>query len=704
METVEVRGVEGVNMGELQNTLATQATRCRSIFLRPFCMIWRSSLFVERHNLELAELPRDELRIRVYLWRRGWRYSTVQTEVVPEGGSVAVVFNVNQGPETLFSSVELEQTEPVLSDKQVRAARLPGTGDRVNVVDIDSARVRLLTAYGERGYADAQVRDTIILLDETSAVGRFVLEPGKRATIGDIRIAGNEEVSEGTIREALAIREGRIFRAGEVAEAQRALFLTGMFTEALVQVPPQQDSAKTLLVTVDEAPFRMVRTGVGFNTADFVQLQTQYTHFNWLGNGRRLDVTGTVGRLFAGTLDGVFPFDQVRRAPVPGAGEDAFSRPTWQASVQILQPAFPASANSFGLGLFSHRRIEPGVVVDRGFGGTATLTRSFGRRAPLSLLYRYELNRVFANDVYFCVSYGVCDQPTIASLQGERSLSPVGLSGFVDQVDDALIRRDGYTVRLGLEHASAATLSDFHYNRADAEITWDFEIAGGTLATRLHAGWVNPLGSAEGDDPLLGGTQLHPTKRFYAGGARSVRGYGENQLGPRILTIGREALLGTGGDGGSDVCTPEEINTGACDPNPVESSRFTPRPVGGTRLVEAGVEYRRPLFGPFVGAIFVDGARVSDPTLDEMVQGRSAITPGFGVRYSSPIGPVRIDLGIRSAADEELTVITELDEGVEQRLIRLDVPKRFDPAEGSGGFLSSVTNRLTLHLSIGESF
>lgn len=705
IERVEIRGVQGVSMGELRAGLATQPTRCRGILLQPFCWVTQSSTFVERHHLDPAELPRDELRIRVHLWRRGWRQATVATEVTPRGEGVAVVFNVDQGPETLLRSVSVRQEEPVLSARELRRLRLPEAGDRLNVLVLDSVRVRLLETLGERGYGDAAVRDTVVLEDSVTALAELILEPGRRTTIAAIDISGNDEITERTIRHALPLREGRLYRAGEVAEAQRALHLTGMFTQAIVQVPPQPDSAKTVEVRVAEAPFRLLRTGVGVSTVDYVQLQGQFTRYNWLGGGRRLDVTGTLGRLLAGPLDGTFPFRQVRRTPLPGASDDVFVRPTWQASAQVLQPAFPAAASSAGFGIFTHRRVEPGVVVDRGYGATATFTRNVSSRAPVSLQYRYELNTVFAGDVYFCVSYGVCDRPTIAALQERQSLSPLAITGFVDRVDDALVRTSGYTVRYGLEHASSATLSDFGYNRADAEVMRNFAVGRGTIAARLHGGWVRAVGrGAGGDVPgFAEGDRLHPTKRFYAGGARSTRGFGENQLGPRILTIGPDRLLEPGDDG-TPLCVRAEVAAGTCDPNPILSADFTPRPIGGTRLIEAGVEYRRPVWGPFVGAIFVDAARVDDPALDFLADPRSAVTPGFGIRYRSPIGPVRIDLGFRPEGTEDLTVITELDQDGVGRLIRLDTPKRYDPAEGRTGFLAGLTNRLTLHLSIGESF
>lgn len=704
IERVEIRGVQEIDMGELRSSLVTQPTRCRSIFFKPFCWITRSPVFVERRYLDRTELSRDELRIRVHLWRRGWRHATVATQLIPRGDGVAVRFNVGQGPETRLRDIAVRQSDAVLDARDLRRARLPQPGERINVIELDTARVRLLTTLGQRGYADAAVRDTVLIEDSLTAVAEVVIDPGRRTTIAAIEIQGNERVTDGTIRDALPIREGRLYRASDVAEAQRALHLTGMFSQAIVQVPPQTDSAKTVQVTVNEAPFRLLRTSVGATTADYVQLQAQFTRFNWFGGGRRLDLTGTLGRLLAGQLDGAFPFDEVRRTDLPGASDNAFARPTWQVSAQVIQPAFPASATSVGFGLFSHRRVEPGVVVDRGYGASATLTRSLGRRAPVSLQYRYELNTVLAGEVYFCVSYGVCDRPTIDALQSRQSLSPLTLGGFVDQVDDALLRGSGYTLRYGLEHASAATLSDFHYNRVDAEITRDFRVGRGTFAARLRGGWVRAAGDGvSGDDEFGRGLLLHPTKRFYAGGARSTRGFGENQLGPRILTIGPDRLIETdGADPGP--CVIEEVVARSCDPGSISSSEFTPRPIGGTRIIELGVEYRRPIWGLVVGAIFIDAARVDDPALEALAQARAAVTPGFGVRYRSPIGPVRVDLGFHPSSSEDLAVITQIEEDGVTRLIRLDKPKRYDPAEGRGGFLSALTNRMTLHLSIGESF
>jgi outer membrane protein assembly factor BamA len=362
---VEIRGVRGVSMGELRRGLVTQPSRCRSIFFKPICLITEASFFMERHDLDRAAIPQDELRIRVHLWRRGWRHATVATRIEPSGNDVRVIFDVNQGAPTIVRAVEVRQATPVLGRRQIRGALLPDTGQPLNVLEMDTVQVRLLDALWRRGYGDATVRDTVRLLDSLSALVVVEIEPRRRTTVGEIVVEGNERVTEQTIQEAMPLREGGLYRPGQRAESQRALFLTGMFQQALVDVPEQADTAKTVLVSVREAPFRMLRARVGFTTVDFLQTQAQFSQFNWLGGGRRLDLTGVLGRLLANQLEGNFPFQADPPASASGAPEEAFLRPTWQASAQVTQPSFPAAGNSFGIGVFTHRRVEPAVVVDR---------------------------------------------------------------------------------------------------------------------------------------------------------------------------------------------------------------------------------------------------------------------------------------------------------------------------------------------------
>jgi hypothetical protein len=99
------------------------------------------------------------------------------------------------------------------------------------------------------------------------------------------------------------------------------------------------------------------------------------------------------------------------------------------------------------------------------------------------------------------------------------------------------------------------------------------------------------------------------------------------------------------------------------DPNalafPVGDGDFNPRPLGGTALVEANLEARFPVYGQFFGAVFLDAGVLGERSFRDLSAGSRTITPGFGVRYRSPVGPVRVDLGIRPNRAELLPVITQ---------------------------------------------
>ncbi len=715
VERLTFRGVDAVAENELRQSIVTEETRCRGLIVRPFCWATDWDTFVDKHYLDRQELSRDELRVRVFYFRRGYREAEVATELRPRGRGVEVVFSVDEGAPTLIEALRVRQTAAVLSDRQLRRTGIPREGQPLDLVRLDTSLINLRETLGERGYLDALLQDSVDV-DRTARMARveITVDPRHRATVGDLEIRGNEQVADRTIRDALLLEEGRVLRTRDIVASQRSLYESNLFHEARVEVPEQPDSAKRLQVTVREAPPRSARVGAGFNTVEFVQTEGRFTHYNWLGRGRRLNLRGTVGNLLASQLNGSGIFRDMTPGEFSAVDEAAFLRPTWLASAELQQPAFRAASNTLGFSVFAHRRIVPAIVIDRGVGAEVALTRRLDYRSPASLGYRFEVTTVEAGDLYFCVNFGVCDLATISTLRQRQRLSPLELSFFTDRSDDPLAPTTGYTARLDIEHASGATLSDFRYNRITGAATHYIPFGvrhRRVLAGRVRAGWVRPLDTTA---PALGLDEqrealLHPRKRFYSGGSRTVRGYGENQLGPRILTIAPEALRGLRDENGEAAyaCPPaQEITT--CDPNAeeIDVDDFQPRPLGGRSVLEANLEYRFPMSRQVNGAVFVDGAIVRGRGIGLVADGHAAVTPGFGVRYRSPVGPIRADLGIRPTLVETLPVVTEVvDEEGERRVIRVQMPRRYDPVGDAGrGIVGQVLGRLTLHLSIGEPF
>ena len=144
---------------------------------------------------------------------------------------------------------------------------------------------------------------------------------------------------------------------------------------------------------------------------------------------------------------------------------------------------------------------------------------------------------------------------------------------------------------------------------------------------------------------------------------------------------------------GADVTT--------CDPNAprLKNRDFEPRPLGGNFVMEGSVEARFPIWGEVMGAAFIDAGMVSQRTSPDLPRRKGAVTPGFGVRYRSPVGPIRADIGIAPASSESLPVVTENIVNGQKTLVKLQQRRTYAPTRG-GGFL----NRMVLHLSIGEAF
>jgi outer membrane protein assembly factor BamA len=699
-----VKGVKHVDQHDLEKSLGTQASKCGSLVFYIICPFSRSPLFWQKHDLDRDEFRRDVLRIRVYYWKRGFREATVDTSEKAKGKGVAITFDIHEGPPTVVTALRIDYDTTVLSVKQRNKLAFLRVGKPLNMLTLDSMRLAFQSEMWNRGYADAIV-DTAIAVNDSlrqAAVGLRVF-PNWPTKVGNIIVLGNQRVSTPTILDMLLLRPGKPFIRDDMLESQRTLYTSNLFRLASI-LPPTGDSVKRIEIQVVEAPLHDARVGGGGDNVNFFQLEGNYSAHNLLGGARRLDITGSIGNLGARTLYNHPPFltdNRLNNVENP----DIYLQPTWAASIDFNQPSFlRRPANQVGFGIFAHRRSEQAIYIDRGYGAQATFTRQVAQRLPASLTYRYEVTRVEAGDIYFCVNYGVCDTTTIRTLRTHQTLSPLTLSAFIDRSDQAFTPTKGYVARFNAEHASRYTLSDYRYNRAFFDLAeyWHPSLRHEVVAGHLKLGIVRPMTSSAGD------TVLHPRTRFYSGGSMSVRGYGENQLGPRVLTISDTALRNPQVDKTTGVVRfscPLTTPITQCNPNvDLKDNRFTPRPTGGTSLIEASVELRVPLMHRLDGAVFVDGAIVGNSslvalsdfkTIADFAHSTSAITPGAGIRYNSPVGPIRVDLGYNPRLVENLPVVTNRPGS--NQLVALETERTY--GQGSGFF-----SHLVLHLSIGQAY
>jgi outer membrane protein assembly factor BamA len=180
---------------------------------------------------------------------------------------------------------------------------------------------------------------------------------------------------------------------------------------------------------------------------------------------------------------------------------------------------------------------------------------------------------------------------------------------------------------------------------------------------------------------------------------QSVRGFAENELGPRVLQVRRASLLGVG-------CTDVTIASGACDPSGVPNDQVFARPTGGSTVLEGSAEVRLPLVKQLSGVAFVDGAYVGTAGLVTVAKSKSAVTPGVGFRYRSPLGVIRLDFGLRPVGNESLPVVVAVpDAAGNDQVVRLTREKSYSPVDDpSPGRLREIARRIVVHFAMGQAF
>jgi outer membrane protein assembly factor BamA len=709
----------------LSRAIFNRETKCRSWLLKvpiPFC--WFGAGFaVDRQVLIARELPGDMLRLRSFYSRRGFREAQVDTVIgrlTDEG--VSILFQIEEGRPVRVSTLSILGMEG-LEDLDVAAALPIAEGDLLSSIDLDAARDSLILRLQNRGYPRADVMRTSLVPSGTpyEAHVTFEVDAGPHTVFGPVTFVGNRELSEGVVRRMLPFREGQEYSQVRRLEAQRNLYSIEMVQNVTIEeaVDPAgsvPDTVLPLQVTVTEGSVHRVRTGVGWSTSDCVNTEGRWTSRNFMGGARRLQVRARLSNMASEALqDGL----------CTQAGVGDFGGLNWLVSAEFSQPWIFNQQYALGASLFHERQSLNDVFVRQAVGLDLSLSRTVGPYTSLSFAYRPQLTQLEAAEVFFCTTFLVCTPEDISGIQDPNWLAPLAANVVRNRTNSLLNPTQGYQVVFSAEYASSITGSDFDYNRLFASLAgYQDTSRGQVFAVRVQAGWVGA-----GPFSLMSGAAdiIHPQKRFYSGGANSVRGFAQNQLGPRVLTVDVDRLLAARSGTVGPTCFPMEIIDLTCDASALDDATFeTPRPTGGRLVVEGGIEYRLPVGTRVEAAVFADFGRVWAEAESGVVS-EFEVAPGVGIRYLSPIGPIRVDLGYRFRGVENLSVVTsqirafdpdrDADGDKIQRIVDpstgatetiefvlvdelavLGLPVGFGTADGFS------LSRFQLHLSIGQAF
>lgn len=644
-------------------------------------------LFPGVYEYELYDpesLKKDLERIERQLRRRGYYEAHVYAARIlrTEENKVRVEIGVTAGERVRIRQIQTSGLSALPFDVAARATRALSLKVQQPFDEdaFEDAKQQLANALADDGYAHVRVNGTArVDVSTHQAVVSFEVQPGPRATFGPIRIEGLKEVPEGPVRDALQLREGDTYSRRELELARTALFQLGVFSK--VEIVPHtgksDDAEVPVTIRVDEAPLRDLLAGAGVRL-DVLRLATTgrigWTHRNFAGGLRKFTISSRPGLTFfplrVDHLTGVerlLPENSLTlRLEQPSflEGRTRGFIETGYNVYPLLYP-LPEGADPSQERIIGYNEITASVGVERNFVGHLVPTRvSMNWRANMPFTYQGQLSDIGGLEDVF-VAY-----PEIFTA--------------LDLRDDPIQPTKGFYFSNTLQVAVptlAGLLTDIRIRpeaRAFVPLDYSRKLI---LAARVAVGFTFPQDYGDrvkhsdridpSDPDVVRDQHKHLFRAFYSGGPDSNRGYPYQRIGPQ---------------GPISFLLP---SLDACDvPEGTPMPRTCLRPLGGFSMWEASLELRWKFADPWGLVTFIDASDVSS-RIGYIGFQAPHISIGPGLRYNSPVGPIRVDLGWRVPGLQKLG-----DEPGEAR----------DISEINPYLNEAWWQAFALHILIGEAF
>lgn len=546
-----------------------------------------------RFSVDLLQRDKDAL---TDLYKaNGFRDVEVQskTEMNYQGKArdLAVFVDITEGPQWFVSQLDINGVDLRLVPTIEGLVQSAG-GQPYSAFNVATDRDNILNYYFNNGYPEAQ-------FDYTASPGskphtmqlRYTVVEGRRNFVRRVLVTGLQNTDSQLVDNRLTLGPGDPLSQARMVEAQRRLYDLGIFAKVdmAVQNPEGRERNKYVLYQFEEASRYSLSAALGAEIAR-------------IGGGDPNSLQSPAGA--AGFSPRVSL--GVSRNNFLGVGHTIglltrFSNIQKRVAINYLAPQFKGDANNsllFSALWDDSRNVR--TFTSRRWEGNAQFTKRLSLAD--SLQFRLTYRRVTVDENTLNVSTSLIplySQPVRVGL--------ASVTFIQDRRDDPIDSHSGLYNTVDFGVAARAFASQPQYTRVVWRNSTYHRVGRDAIIARsFNFGWLYNYG-----------TQPIPLpERFYAGGAASHRGFPENQAGPRDLVTGF--------------------------------------PIGGNAYLVNSIEYRFPLIGQSLGGVlFHDAGNVysdldhisfrfnqkGNTDFDYMVQ-----TIGFGFRYRTPIGPVRLDL------------------------------------------------------------
>ncbi|ASY43507.1 hypothetical protein CA262_11865 [Sphingobium sp. GW456-12-10-14-TSB1] len=508
----------------------------------------------------------EKLAVRLF-YSEGYYDATALASLDQTGdGTLTAVISVTPGKRYKLGDI-IVQAGPTVPPGLVRDSLPLKTGDYIVATTVEGAEANVALRLPEQGYAFAKVGERDILLDPATVTGAYTLpvDTGPRGTFRKITTSGDKQAFGADHIEVIRrYKPGEVYDSRKVDDLRKALVATGLFSSVAVdpvrtnEAGPDGTEYVDLHVEQAAGPPRTLAGEVGYGTGQGFRAEGTWTHRN---------LFPPEGALIAGV--------------VAGTQEQGVSGTFRRSNAGKRDKTFQAGA------LINHQKYDAYEAF------TAGLNISWARQS--TPIFQKRWTYTYGAEILLSNEQTTIDPATGQNKRLTYFIGALPVQVGYDRSDDLLNPTKGFraSVRVSPEASLQGNVSP--YVRGTFDLTGYYPVSDSlVIAARTRLGTISGVSR---DD-------VAPSRRIYAGGGGSVRGYGYQELGPK------------------------DVNND---------------PIGGRSVNEFAVEGRYR-FGNYGAVAFVDAGQVYNSAIPKFSDMRYGV--GIGGRFYTNFGPFRADIAM----------------------------------------------------------
>jgi outer membrane protein insertion porin family len=441
-----------------------------------------------------------------------------------------------------------------------------------NPEQVTFSRDIIESIYRDKGYADVRVSTATTTVSPHALSVHFKIQEGPLYHVGSIAVQGNHLIADSLIKRDLGLKSGEPFSQTKIYEANKALFLSGYFEAIDIHYSTAPAQVMDIQVSVKERPTRYIKGGFGYGTETKERLSLGYEDRNFFGNEKQFSLSAVHSGFFT-------------------------NPPKYRTSVlqaSLAEPHFlgtPLQAQT----AVSEEWDDRLPYNSQTTAWRSSLSKKISDHFTTSLRYRFEGTQITR-----------LDPSQVSTTPSFTDVSAIGPTLTFDNTNDPFLPTVGWRLSSLFEKGITLGVGNLAFQRYEAHAGRFDSLQGFTFFAGLQFSLVRP------DHP---GDTIPIFERYTLGGANTVRGYEQQELGARDAQG---------------------------------------NPLGGNAFAVGNLEVRHQIYKKLYGVWFLDGGQLyvqspgdDWPYIRAKSLGDFAYGTGPGLRFHTPVGAVRLEVGYK---------------------------------------------------------